>query len=435
MFREIFNWNNEFGRGRCCMLYSAWIFKFLRDVIIGTLYVAYLSSIGFTLNEVSILSSVWLASSFCSFLSAAILERFPRRRYVLLIGKLLYYLLNLVGLTVIPLFVSDRASLMVIFTVIIFVSGALFNIVNGGYLTWHSNFVKGDNAAYYFSVQQTTMNIFGSIFLLGMSRFVDHFKAGGNAGWVFLVVRGIAVLFAVTDLFVLSIPKEYPYPKSTERIELKNLVLIPFGHKKFIMTMGIYAIWLLSMGLTETVGFYHLQNEVGVSMTLLNMYTPMYALLLLLTSGFWRMVISKKSWLVTFGIAGMLHAPSVLLTAFVTGSNAYWLYLVIIMIQSVAGVGLNLADLNMVYVNTPDVDQTYYIGFFSMLQNLGPFIGKLIGGIFIGILGERTVLFAGIPFGSVRFLYVFQFIGLMVCSLLFIATRKRLMPDRKEIRT
>ena len=414
------------------MLTSASLVKVLRDVTIGSLYAAFLSANGFSLYEVSLLSAVSFAASFFGIFSAAILERFEKRRVILGTGRLLYYLINLVGLSMAPLFIADRTALLVIFLILIFIAGMINSIVNGGYLTWHSNFVKGKSAADYFSAQQISCNLVGTVFLLSLGALVDAYKTGEHAVRIFLIVRAIALVLALIDVAILSLPKEYPYPHTCQVVKIRNLVKIPLGNRKFMTTVGIYCIWLLSMSLSDTIGSYHLQTEVGISLKMLNLYTPLYLIMLVCTSGIWRRFLRRFSWLQTFAIAGLMHAPSAFLTAFVNSENHSWLYLVVLALQAVAGVGLNLADLNMAYVNTPKVDQTYFIGFFTMVTNLANLLGMLVASAVVRLFGSWSVRIADVRFGAMRVVYLLQFAGFLVCCLLFLFKNQQLLPDTAD---
>ena len=89
----IFNWNDERGRGRCCMLASAAIVRIIQDLTTGTLYTAFLTVNNFSIVDAGIISVLPLLASCFAIFSPYILERFPRRKWVLAGGRLTYYLL------------------------------------------------------------------------------------------------------------------------------------------------------------------------------------------------------------------------------------------------------------------------------------------------------------------------------------------------------
>ncbi len=424
----IFNWRESRGRGRCCMLASSWILRIIRDITLGALYSAFLSVNGFSMVDVSLLSVLTLLSSFCSGITPFILERFEKRKWILAGGKLLYYVLSILGLTILPLLVENHRAMLITACVLVFVSGALNTIVTCGYSAWHAAFLQGDARISYFSFQQISSTVIGSGLLFAISAVADSFTGDALRTAIFWI-RMFGFVLAVADVIFLTIPEEYAYPHELERIEFLNLFRLPFRHKKFIMTVGLMCIWGYGFGLTDSVLYYYLQKDIGVSLKLLSMNSVVYAVALIVLSGFWRKVLRKYSWLTTFGIAGLVHAVSLLMTIGVTRGNSLWLYMGVNVVQGVAGVGLNLTELNMIYVNTPATDQTYYMGFYSMAVNAAPLLGRLTATLVVYLMGNAAVVLFGFPLGAVRLLLLGQFIAYVLCSFLLIRNRKALRPE------
>ncbi len=427
---NIFDWRDPRGRGRCCMLASSWILRIIRDLTVGSLYSAFLAANGFTMVGVSILSVLTLLSSFLSGLTPFILERFEKRKWILAGGKLLYYLLNILGLTILPLLVQNPDAMLAVACVLVFISGALNTIVTCGYSAWHVAFLQGEKRVSYFSFQQISSTVVGSGLLFALSAIADS-VSGDALRTAMFWIRMFGFVLAVADVIFLTIPEEYAYPHELEHIEFLNLFRLPFRHRKFIMTVGVMCIWGYGFGLTASVLLYYLQKDIGVSLKLLSMNSVVSAIALLTLSGFWRRVLRKYSWLTTFGIAGLVHAVSIILTIGVTSANCAWLYMAVNVVQGVAGVGLNLANLNMIYVNTPSTDQTYYLGFYSMAVNAAPLLGRLTATLVVYLMGSMSVLVFGFPFGAVRILLLGQFASYVLCGLLLILKREALRPENE----
>ena len=70
--------------------------------------------------DVGFLASLQLFAACFSIFSPMILERIRRRKWVLAAGRLVYYLLNLVGLSVIPLLTSDSRTRLALFAALAF---------------------------------------------------------------------------------------------------------------------------------------------------------------------------------------------------------------------------------------------------------------------------------------------------------------------------
>ena len=423
---KVFNWKDEYGRGRCCMLTSAWINTTLLYLISDALYSAFLIAKGYSMVEVSALSVVSLLSSFFALASPLILERFKRRKLILGVGRFLFYALNLLGITAIPSIFHDRTAMLIASYVTVFLAGALNTIVTSGYSAWHVNFIQGESRLYYFSCQQTSTTIISTVLIFLMSMIADRLDGTAWALPVMTYGRIFAMVFGILDVVLLSLPNEYEYAKNAKEIRLDYLVKLPFGNKKFIATVGILCLWFFAQGLTSSVYNYYMITEMKASLKLMNLTIIFYSVALIFTSKFWRQVVRKRSWIATFGICGLIHAPSALFYILMTPSNVTWIFILVALTQGFAGVGLNLSCMNMVYVNTPIEDQTYYIGFYNMAVNVAPLIGRVIATLAVAAAGNAAVNVFGLEFNVVRWLYLGQFIAYFAASILFIKNREKL---------
>lgn len=426
---SILNWHDPHGRGRCCMLGSAAIVKIIQDLTTGTLYTAFLTVNNFSIVDAGIISVLPLLASCFAIFSPYILERFPRRKAILTAGRLTYYLLNILGLTLLPFLIQDQTKKLWAFGTLVFISGIFNHLFASGYTVWHLNFIDEPIRFRYFSIQQFSTSIIASVSLISLGLLADSLKGTAYEAQILIAIRMLGLVLAIGDVILLSLPKEYPYPKKETRIRVSNIFLLPLRNKKFKRTMALVAVWQFAMYLPQTSWHYYLLNSVGAGVAMTNLFTPFTTLSYLLTVFMWRKFQEKHSWWKTFVLAGLIHAPAVFAAAFVDRSNFIWLYPLVILIQTIDGVGLNLAWLNFPYINTPKHDQTYYISFYTLMISIMSFLGQLSATVFLDAWGSRTVNFMGAAFTAVQLLLVVQALIDLLCIIAIMVFLKQLEPD------
>ena len=101
-FRKVYNLRDPDARGRVCLLIYTVVEYFLVYITSGIFYTQFLQSYGVDITGVGILNFVPFLASMLVFFTPGLLNRFPKRRWLLAVCKFLYYLLNVVGLTLLP---------------------------------------------------------------------------------------------------------------------------------------------------------------------------------------------------------------------------------------------------------------------------------------------------------------------------------------------
>ena len=437
----LFRWSTDGGRGRCCMLISVSLSRVISDIISGSLYTAFLTANHFSMVDMGFLASLQLFAACFSIFSPMILERIRRRKWVLAAGRLVYYLLNLVGLSVIPLLTSDSRTRLALFAALLLLSNIINELFQSGYSVWHLNFIPEEVRAQYYSYQQILSVFTASVALFGFSRVADLLRGTPHEAQALFAIRMAGMVLALIDVLVLTLPKEYPYLQRKMKVRLSNLIRLPLRSKKFMLTMLVVAWWSFAASLPVSAWSYHLLNTVGASVTMINFNNILYMLALVLLMRPWQKLLERKSWFITFAVAALCHVPSVLACAFVTAGNYRWLYFLIMLAQGIDGVALNLTWIDFQYINTPIPNQTYYIAFYTLLTNLMSFLGRATGTLFVKLFGGGALTLFGTSLGAAQLLMVMQaalflgcalFIFLRICALQPGPITERLYPQESR---
>ena len=431
-FLSLLRWQDRLGRGRRCMMFSAQLCAPINALATGTLYTAFLTAHEFSMVDVSKLALLpTLASCLCIF-SPLLLERFQKRKWILAGGRALYYTLLFLCLTLLPYLTHNHSTRLVGFGVIIFSANAINSPCSSGWTAWHMNFIPNEVRASYLSYQQISVNIVSSLSMLLFGLIADALRGTPHEASILTGLRLFGLALAATEVLILTLPHEFPYPRTESRIKLGNIFRLPVRNKRFLLTMGVIAFWTFLANLPAGGWTYYLLNEVGTGVTLLNVNTILYSLGLLLFSVRWRVTLSKNSWFLTFALAAIMSAPATLALAFIGPGNFVWLYPLVGVLRSFTDVGLNLSWAGFPYANTPSTDQTYYLSFYTLIANLSAFLGLSVGTWFIDFFSGQTFRIFGQAIMPVQLLYFSHGILMLVCALQIWLCLRWLQPDKQE---
>lgn len=429
-FVKMVNWQDEHGRGRRCMLLSAFLSTIVSSISTGTLYTAFLAAYDFSIADTAFLSVIpSLAACFC-ILSPVFLERFQKRRWLLAGGWFVYHLLNQVGLTLLAIFVKTPTARLWGFSAILLSSNLIHSLFSSGYSVWHLNFIPVNIRAKHLSYQQIITTIASVLSLFFFGFLADALKGSDYEATVLTLMRVIAFIFALVELAVLCIPKEYPYPREEKTIRISNIVRLPLRHKSFALSMAVIALWNFIAAFPGSAWTYHLLESVGTGVTVINLF-HLFSAACLITTPFWRTLIHKFSWFRTFAICALLNVPAVFMMAFVNAENYSWLYVISIFVQALVGIGLNLSWYNLPFVNTPPTDQTYYLAFYTLTANLGLFLGNAAGAWFVRTFADTAFRLFGRSFDTAPMMILIQCGLYILCAVFILSNLKILQPEQE----
>ena len=263
-FRKVYNFHDPDARGRVCLLVFSVVECFLQYITSGIFYTQFLQSYNVDITGVGILNFVPFLASMLVFFTPGILSRFHRRRWLLAGCKLSYYLLNVVGLTLLPALIKDYSTLLVCMVAVSFLS-SLFNVIaTAGYAAWHIRFQPEEVRAYHMTVAQFLNAIISGILMLCAGWLCDNLPE-----WFILALRYFAFGLGVINVIFLLIPREVEYPV-VRAPKFSDIVTIPIRNKKFMRTMLIVFLWQFSMYCYSSQLNFYLLDTIGVTQTFYN---------------------------------------------------------------------------------------------------------------------------------------------------------------------
>lgn len=428
-FGELFHFRDELATGRSSMIISAVLVSVINWLTTGLFYTSFLMANGINIVNIGILTFVPYMANCFSIFSPIILERFQKRKWLLSGSRLIYHTLNILGITLLPKFVTDTNLKMILFVVIIFAANTVNALFLSGYSVWHINFIPEEVRADYFSINQLITAFIGCGAALLSSFVADALAGSPYENTIIVIFRIVAYLLAVIDVIALSIPKEYPYSKSEDLPKLKHIVTKPFKHKKFAITMAIVFAWTFSVNVTQSTLNYYLINNVGVTYSFIYIINMFYPFFLLAFLPFWNKILRVKGWFKTFAIGGMLLCPTSLMYSCVTSANYLWLLPTLRLMQHFIGVGTNVSYANMAFINLPAEDQTNYIAFHTLVVNIAGFLGMMLGTSFVAAYPDILLRILGLEFTNVQMLFWLEALGELSVGIAVLLLMPKITPD------
>ncbi len=428
-FFTLFNFHNELAKGRSCMLLSNAIVSVISWLTTGLFYTSFLMANGIDIVKIGILTFVPFIANCFSVFSPSILERFARRRLLLAGSRVAYYALNILGITVMPLFVSDPALKMTLFVVRVFAANIVNALFTSGYQVWQVNFIPDAVRAEYFSTNTLVTSFIGCGAALASSLVADALAATPYQDTIIVIFRYVAFALALLDVAIISSPKEYPYKKSGDLPRLRDIVTKPLHHKKFALTMMLVFAWTFCINVPLSSLNYYLINDVGVSYSfvyIINMFYPFF-LVAFLPLG--KKIIRRVGWFKAFAVGAMLHIPTNLMYSCVVAANYTWLMPTVRLTQHLFGVLMNVAYANMVYINLPETDQTNYVAFHTLTVNIASFLGMMAGTGFVAAFPDIVVRVLGLSFTNVQMLLWVEALGQLLVPLAVLKLLPKISPD------
>lgn len=425
--KGVYGLKDEYARGRLGMLLSTSLAGTVNNLAGGLFFTSFLLMYGLDKSKIGILIFIPYLASLLNIFSPVILERFERRKTILVSAKLLYYFVNIICITIMPMVILDHKARLICFVTLVTVANCVNQLFVPGFTAWQANFLQERYRVDYFNSSCCILNIASCGLPLLISLVGDRL-IGTEYELIMLVsVRFFAFFLAILDCAIWIWMKEYPYIKE-HRTRFSNIFVLPFRNKKFLLTMLFLGAHNVAYFLPNATIFAYVLEDMGVSYSLYNGINTMYFLFFVFFSGFWKRFIAKRGWFRSFSAMVLMVAGCYAVHMFTVSTNI-WLFVTIRMIMHFVGVLLNAVVSSLVYVNLPKADRTNYLAFYTIIHNFSIFLGMAIGSMSAAMMGDQALVVAGMGFTSTQLMFLLGAVGNAVIAAAVLACEKKLQPD------
>ena len=426
----VYNVKDDLGRGRFCMLLSSIMVGLVGQLSGGLFYTSFLLKYGLDKSRIGILTFIPYITCLLNLFSPILLEHFKKRKWILAGGKLLYYAISILGITVLPMVVKDPDMLLLWFVILIIVANSANQLFASGFSAWNANFLPDNVRVDYFNSASCINSAITFAVTLIVSAIGDALTGTEHELPMLIAIRFIAFALAVIDCVIWLIPKEFPYATKA-RTKFSNIFTLPVKNKRFLGTILIAAAYTFALNLPNATLNAYILDDVGISYTLCNGINATYFLFFIFFSSMWKKLISRHYWFRAFAIVLLIHASTYYAYSFVT-ADTVWLYVVVRFSQHVLGVATGTIMSSLPYINLPDEDRTNYLSFHAIVANLSAFFSMMAGTVFTGLFGDKILSVFGYPFSSTQILlFACAFAQCMVALICFVFANPLTPPEAR----
>ncbi|MBQ7049774.1 MAG: hypothetical protein IJN87_04005, partial [Firmicutes bacterium] len=279
---DIYNLKDNDAKGRLISLGSSLMTSFYNVFITGIFYTGFLSMYDISIEGAGIISYIPLIASCSSLFSSIILEKIKKRKKILVASKIYFYAMYILATTLMPQFITDPTARLWAFGIILFLAYAVYALFSPGFTPWFYTFYPNDNErrTRYITYNQIFSSIMSSAVMLLSAVITDALKGSPAQDTIILVMRYLAFVLVLIDVFMQAQAIEYPYPPSPQ-IKFRQIFTLPFQYKKFLYCLLMMFAWNFIANLNNGLWAYHLLNHFDFSYTLINSMSVMYTFILI----------------------------------------------------------------------------------------------------------------------------------------------------------
>ncbi len=432
VFRVVFS-KDEMGRGRFYVLMSGILGTVFSAFVSGTFYTGFLLAMGIDIVNIGIVTSISLITSFFNLFSPMLLNRFPKRKKLLIITRIGYHVFNILGITLLPFLPLSVNGKIVMVCVCVFISGAISNLTAPGYSTWHISYTPTDEMrTNFFSLQMIINGVVSAAVVLISGQVANIVTALGHEVGFIVVLRIVAFAVALFEVYCLTRPREPEYKQTGTGTSFVAIFREPFRYKFFLLTVVIVFVWNFSAYLSSSAWSAYVLDTLRISYGEITLIDSLYCIFLLVLVPQWRKYLGHHSLLRVLMLGMLTYVPTLLLAVVSTPANAFWIYPVMRILQHINGTCLNLCMTNLPWYHMPLKDRTTCLAFYTLCANLFAFLGQVCGTAIIAAAGDKT--YRILPFlelGGVQMTLLLQS-GLVLLIVLYIALMRRRLESAKD---
>ncbi|MCM1027167.1 MAG: MFS transporter [Roseburia sp.] len=377
------------GRARWCILASECLKAIYTAFTTGVFLTGFLLNAGMDSVRIGLVTSLPLLAGVLYPLSPLLLERFRRRKVLLGTARLFYHILVILSVTLLPGRVSDDSLLWWMAAALLLGNGINI-LVASGFPAWHIGFLPEGIRGRFFAVSGIVNSIFTALATFAASLLADAARASGNQLYRMRMIRLAAFGMALIELILLLLPREPEYPRSS--VKGWKLLTLPFGNRKFCMTMITVFAWMMVSTMTLYSANAYLLQEVGVSYVFLSVLQALNIVTTAVIMPFWHRLLLRTSWLRAFQKVFLLFSLYPFLHMLVTGRTYLWLLPVTMIVYQMILAGGTLYFNNMAYLFTPKENRTAYLSWYLMLVSAGSLCGQGLSALLLRFWPEVRVM-------------------------------------------
>ena len=434
-YRLFFNRGDERCYGRFAFFFDTLMMNFSGVFAGGAFYTAFLRLNDISMADVGVMTYMPIIANLSCLFTPLIFRKMKRRKAVLMLARISYYLFNLVGVALVPFLVQSAGMRIFLMSFFLSFANVIWGLFAGGFADWELNVLPQDGTREdFFAYRSLICSIMTAItqFLAGLAATALEATAPETQlTWLFWLRLG-GFLFILLDVVVFLRAKEYPYPQSETNLKFKDVLLVPMHHKAFRNAMLWHSGISFGGSLITSSWTYYLL-DCGVKYSTLSFLSAIPPVCTLLLTPLSLRIFKKMGCVNSSFLFRVIEATLFFGYIFIVPATAYWLYPLLHVLIQISSVGLGIADMNFIYLFMPKKDRVTYYSFYYVTNTIFSFLGAFVGAQYIIYTEGKTFQLFGITLANVQLLRLLYAICFMALAILFAFMRKSFARQEKEL--
>jgi MFS family permease len=385
---------DEFAQNRRYIAADTYAFNIAANLAGGSFFTGYLLLLHADDSFLGLVTMAALFGNFLQMLAPLLLNRFPRRRKLLIGARAIYLLVNIVLIGAAQ-FLPIPSQLVFILSAT-FVMNAVASLTSPGVTVWQIRSIPVSTRVRFFSFINVSVNVLMYVAILAGSRMVDVFKSQDQEMLGLTILRGVALVVAVLDLLAMTRVREYPEPTAPAGFKA---LLAPFRAPKYLVTVAVTCLWSFGANLTGPYFTAYLLQDIGIEYTVLNLVGAFGVVVMALATPFWTRRVERMDLFKAFRMFILFYSLHYFVIALTT-KDLLLIYPLAAMYAYFMATGLNIVMANMPFLNMPEEDRTTSIAFYAAMNSVAALFGVLVGREFVRRTTGVAVEFAGLHLGN-----------------------------------
>jgi len=359
----------------------------------GPFLAAFAIALGASNYEVGLLATIGFLSKFAQLGGLFLVQKFPKRRGIVIlsagVSRLLWVFILLIPL----LFVNRGVTFLMQWLFLAAMVGAVAGPA------WNSllrDVVPQSTMGKLFSTRMVLGTVFAlSLTLLG-GFFVDYWK-----GWfpdqallAYSILFAIGLFFGLAGLLAISrIPE--PTMPSTDGQKITSLLTKPIKDKNFQGLLKYIGFWNFAINLAGPFFIVYLLERIGMSLGMVTTLVVTSQVTNLVFFRIWGKLADRFSNKSVLGVSGPLFLLAILLWTFTTMPDRHALTIPLLfaihILSGMSAAGVSLATANIALKLSPTGQAHSYMTVYGLAGAVTGAISPMLGGVFADFFATREL--------------------------------------------
>ncbi len=285
------------------------------------------------------------------------------------------------------------------FFLTILLSNLLANAANNGWLSWMTDLVPLEQRGWFFGRRNTILGTVSMATTFASGKAYDWFKAVGRQEQGFVVIIGLAVLFALASGLMLSRQWD-PGSRRNQSPLPHRMFRTAFADSRFRPLLLFFIFWSLSTSVAGPFFGAHMIKNLRMPLGIIAVYSIIAGVVNLVFQPLWGRAIDRigNKPVLVFNMLGIFFLPLFWLFA---GPDFYLPIWIDAFLTGIFWPVFGLAAFNLLLLSAPESDRQSYLAVQSVCTGLSVFasslaggaLAKWLGGVHLAFLGQRLVNF------------------------------------------